>query len=116
MRALNVLLALCAALLLGACAIDSNIEAVSRVCAATTRTLADEVDCTKRRLEADNWRRSPAANDIATYLGYADAVVERVRAGRQSEADARQDLRQMRQRLRGELRSTDQSRPPAKAG
>jgi hypothetical protein len=94
-----------AGVLLGGCAADPNIEGVQRVCTATTRTVVDQVACTKRRLEAEDWRRSPAANDIATYIAYADAVAERVRTGKLTEADAREDLRQMLTRLRGELQS-----------
>jgi hypothetical protein len=93
------------ATLLAGCAADPNIEGMQRVCAATTRTVVDQVACTKRRLEAEDWRRSPAANDIATYIAYADAVAERVRTGKLTEADAREDLRQMLTRLRGELQS-----------
>jgi uncharacterized lipoprotein YajG len=101
----RLLTVVAAAALLSACATDHNIEAVQRVCAATTRSLVDEVTCTRRRFEAEDWRHSRAANEIATYLAYADAVADRVRTGKLSESDARQDLRQMLQRLRAELQS-----------
>lgn len=100
-------LTLSAAALLGACATqDGNLVAAQQYCASASVTVLQEITCTRTRLEAEKWRQSPIANDIATYLAYADSLAERVRAGRMTDGDARQDLRQMLQRLRGELQST----------
>jgi hypothetical protein len=94
----------CAALL-GACAApDKNLVAAQQHC-ATAASVLQEITCTRTRLEAEQWRQSPIANDIATYLAYADSLAEKVRAGRMTDGDARQDLRQMLQRLRSELQS-----------
>jgi hypothetical protein len=99
----------CAALL-GACAADRNLVAAQEYCANASVTVLQEITCTRTRLEAEQWRQSPIANDIATYLAFADSLADRVRAGRMSDGDARQDLRQMLQRLRGELQSGTQVR------
>lgn len=98
--------ALCIVASLGACASpDRDLMAAQQYCASAT-TVLQEITCTRTRLEAEKWRQSPIANDIATYLSYADSLAERVKAGRITDGDARQDLRQMLQRLRGELQSS----------
>ena len=94
----------CAALL-SACAADRNLVAAQQHCATTSASVLQEITCTRTRLEAEQWRQSPIANDIATYLAFADSLAERVRTGRMTDGDARQDLRQMLQRLRGGLQS-----------
>ena len=92
------------AMLLAGCATDRNLGAVQRDCSTSSTTL-DEIDCARRELEAARWRDSPIADLIGFYLDYADAVAERVRAGKASDSDARQDLHVMMQRVRGEAES-----------
>lgn len=100
----HLLLAAASALVLAGCAADRDLGQAQSAC-ANTSALA-EIDCTKRRLEREHWRDSPIADSIATYLAYADAVGERVRAGKLSDSDARQDLRTMLLRLRAETQAT----------
>jgi len=95
-------LAVAAFLLLG-CAADRQLGEAQTACADAS--VLAEIDCTKRRLERENWRNSPIAESIGTYLSYADAVAERVRAGKLTDADARQDLRTMLLRLRAETQA-----------
>ena len=92
------------ALSLGGCAPDRQLSSAQLAC--TAPSVLAEIDCMKRRLEADNWRRSSIAESIGTYIAYADAVAERVRVGRLSDANARQDLRTMLLQLRGDTQST----------
>lgn len=93
------------AIALGGCAVDRDLVAAQNACVAPA--VLDEIACTKRRLEDERWEKSPIAETIGTYLAYADAVAERVRGGKLSDAEARQDLHTMLHRLRSDIASTN---------
>jgi len=90
---------------LAGCAADRDLVAARSACVASS--VLDEIACTRRRLEAERWEKSPIAESIGTYLAYADAVAERVRGGKLSDAEARQDLHTMLHRLRSDIASTN---------
>src|SRR5262249_10022922 len=90
--------------ILGGCAADRTLGQTQSACA--NPSVLAEIDCTKRRLEREHWRDSEVAESVSTYLAYADAVAEKVRAGRLTDHDARQDLRTMLLRLRNDTQAT----------
>lgn len=90
---------------LAGCAADRDLVAAQSACLAPS--VLDEIACAKRRLEAEHWEKSPISETIGTYLAYADAVAERVRGGKLSDAEARQDLHTMLHRLRSDIASTN---------
>ena len=105
-RQLSAALAAAALVALAACAVDRNFSEVNRDCTARSKTVRDELACTRAGLGPVEQMPKDLQPVVRTYLAYGDSLVERIDQGRLTEIEGRQDLRVMYQRLKTDVQSS----------
>jgi hypothetical protein len=105
-RTIRSAVATVALVALAACAVDRGFSEVQRDCTSRSKTLRDELACTKAGMGPVDRLSEDIRPMVRTYLVYGDSLAERVEQGRLTEVEARQDLRVMYQRLKTDVQSS----------